>query len=236
MSRPGPRIAWITGAGSGLGTALARGLAGAGYSVALSGRRVEPLARLANELGSRAAVLPCDVRSAEELERCRARIEADLGPVDLAVAAAGVARVGRMHQLRPDAVDESIDVNLRGTLQQFRAVLPGMLQRRAGVLVPILSVAARQVFPEWSVYCASKWGLLGFVEALRQELAGSGVRIVALTPGATDTPLWDDVAGEWDRRRMIPAEEVARALIWALESGDRATVEEIRLQPPGGNL
>jgi NADP-dependent 3-hydroxy acid dehydrogenase YdfG len=62
------------------------------------------------------------------------------------------------------------------------------------------------------------------------------VRIVALTPGATETPLWDEVEGDWDRSRMIPAEEVARALVWALESRDRAAIEEIRLQPPGGNL
>ena len=66
--------------------------------------------------------------------------------------------------------------------------------------------------------------------------AGTGVRMLALTPGATATPLWESDAGEWDRERMIPAEEVARALLWALASGDHAAVEEIRLQPPGGNL
>jgi NAD(P)-dependent dehydrogenase (short-subunit alcohol dehydrogenase family) len=111
-----------------------------------------------------------------------------------------------------------------------------MREAGAGTLVAILSVAARRVFPGWSAYCASKWGLLGLVETLRAELAGSGVRVLALTPGATATPLWNAIEGEWDRSRMIPPGEVARALLWALEAGERVQIEEIRLQPPGGDL
>jgi short-subunit dehydrogenase len=111
-----------------------------------------------------------------------------------------------------------------------------MLARRRGHLLPILSVAARRGFPSWTAYCASKWGLAGLVAALREELAGSGVRISALVPGATDTGLWREVPGSWDLAAMIPVEQVARAAVWILESDENVTVEELRLQPPGGNL
>jgi NADP-dependent 3-hydroxy acid dehydrogenase YdfG len=232
-STPRP-VAVVSGAGSGIGAAIARALAARGDAVALLGRRESPLAALAAETGG--AAYTVDVRDERAVEATARRIEAELGAVETVVAAAGVARVGKLHELAPAAIRESIETNLLGTALLFRAFLPALLKRQSGTLVPILSVAARRGFPGWSAYCASKWGLLGLVEALREELAGSGVRIVALTPGATETPLWNDVEGEWDRARMIPAEEVARALVWALESGDRAAVEEIRLQPPAGNL
>jgi len=125
---------------------------------------------------------------------------------------------------------------LLGVANLIAAHLPAMVGRGQGRLFPILSVASRRVFPGWSAYCASKWGLLGWVEALREELQGTGVRLCALTPGATESPLWDGVPGEWNREAMIPAAEVARALIWALETGDAIDVAEIRMQPPSGDL
>jgi len=234
MSRSTPSVAVVSGGGSGIGAAISRALAGRGDRVALLGRRIEPLAEVAAEVSG--LPLSVDVRDAEALAGAAEQIEAELGPADIVVAAAGVARVGRLQELSPEAVRESLDTNLLGTALLFRAFLPAMLARGSGTLVAILSVAARRGFPQWSAYCASKWGTLGLVEALREELGGIGVRVVALTPGATETPLWDDVAGEWDRTRMIPPEEVAKALLWVLDSGDRVAIEEIRMQPPGGNL
>jgi NADP-dependent 3-hydroxy acid dehydrogenase YdfG len=236
MSAAERQVAVVSGAGSGIGAAVARALAARGDSLALLGRRSEPLERLAGELGDAAAVYPVDVRDATRLAAIAERIEREQGEVVRVVAAAGVARVGRLTALTPEEIRDTVETNLLGTAFLFRAFLPPMVERRRGTLVPLLSVASRKAFPDWSAYCASKWGTLGLVEALREELAGSGVRVVALTPGATETPLWDAVAGDWDRARMIPADEVARALIWALEGGERVAVEEIRLQPPGGNL
>jgi NADP-dependent 3-hydroxy acid dehydrogenase YdfG len=111
-----------------------------------------------------------------------------------------------------------------------------MVARRRGHLLPILSVASRKGFPSWTAYCASKWGLAGLVEALREELRGTGVRITAIVPGATDSPIWESVPGDWPRAKMIPPAAVARAVVWALDAGDRVEVEEIRLRPPGGDL
>lgn len=229
-------VAVITGAGSGIGAAVAVALGRRGHGLALVGRRLAPLQRVLEASGGRGLALSVDVRDDVAIAKAVVRVEDELGPIEVAVAGAGVARVGSFTQLPASAFRETLDTNLVGVANLFRAVLPGMIDRGRGQLVPLLSVASRQAFPGWSAYCASKWGLLGLVEALREDLKGSGVRICAVTPGATASPLWSEVPGEWDREAMIPAEEVARAVVWALEAGDGVAVEEIRLQPPGGNL
>jgi NADP-dependent 3-hydroxy acid dehydrogenase YdfG len=236
MSRPAPGVAVVSGGGSGIGAAVARALGERGHALALLGRRPEPLSRTLAASGRHGAAYPVDVRDAAAVDECARRVAAELGAADVVVAAAGVAHVGRFAALDEARFRETVEVNLVGAANLFRAFLPGLLERGSGTLVAILSVAARRVFPGWSAYAASKWGLLGLVESLREELAGSGVRLLALTPGATATPLWEGVEGSWERERMIPAAEVARALRWALDAGDEVAVEEIRLQPPGGNL
>jgi NADP-dependent 3-hydroxy acid dehydrogenase YdfG len=226
----------VSGGGSGIGAAIARALGERGWRLALVGRRKEPLAAALAASGARGEPCPVDVRDAARVAACAAKLPEKLGAPDLVVAAAGVAHVGPFAELDPERFRETVETNLVGAANLFRAFLPGMLERRRGTLVAVLSVAARRVFPGWSAYAASKWGLLGLVETLREELRGTGVRVLAITPGATATPLWDPLEGEWDRARMIPPEEVARALLWALDSGGSAAVEEIRLQPPGGDL
>ncbi|MBP7588793.1 MAG: SDR family NAD(P)-dependent oxidoreductase, partial [Thermoanaerobaculia bacterium] len=117
----------------------------------------------------------------------------------------------------------------------YRACLPDLLQS-GGHLFALLSVAAKKGFPNWSAYAASKWGLRGAVAALREELAGSAVRVTEIYPGATDSPLWEKVPGEWNRASMISPEAIAKAIVWALEADPTSSVEEIHLQPRGGNL
>jgi NADP-dependent 3-hydroxy acid dehydrogenase YdfG len=163
-------------------------------------------------------------------------VERELGPVAVAVPAAGVARVAPFLGLDAEAFAETVAINLLGAANLFRACLPAMLERGRGQLVPILSVAARKGFASWTAYCASKWGLAGLIEALREELRGSGVRLSTIVPGATASGLWEAVPGRWDRAAMIPVEEVARAVVWIVGAGDGVAVEEVRLQPPRGDL
>jgi NADP-dependent 3-hydroxy acid dehydrogenase YdfG len=226
----------LSGAGSGIGREVALALGRQGRPLALVGRRTEPLAAVLEQAGTAGLALGVDVRDAHALAAAAARVEDELGPIEVALPAAGVARVAPFVELAAADFTETIATNLLGAAHLFRACLPGMLARRRGHLVPLLSVAAHKGFPAWSAYCASKWGLAGLVAALREELRGSGVRLTAIVPGATDSPIWDDLPGTWDRRRMIPAAEVARAVLWALDASEAVEVEEIRLQPPGGNL
>lgn len=245
----GPAV--ITGAGSGIGREIARALARRGHRLALLGRSEESLretldtaleetaARGADDPGARddwGMVLPCDVRDADAVARSARTMEDAWGAAEVVVPAAGSVTLAPVEELDPADFATMVETNLTGVFHVVRAFLPAMKRQGRGRLVPVLSVAATTGFPSWSGYCASKWGLAGLVASLRAELAGSGVLISALYPGAVDTPLWDELPGTWDRTKMVPASEVARALLYALEVEEPALVEEVRIGPAGGAL
>jgi NAD(P)-dependent dehydrogenase (short-subunit alcohol dehydrogenase family) len=232
-------VAVVSGGGSGLGREIALELARRGYSLALLGRQTEKLAATLAASGlesERGVGLACDVTEAGGVAAACQQIEARFGAADVVVPAAGVVRLGRLAELDPQQFQTTIATNLNGAFFLLRGLLPGMLRRGKGWIFPVLSVAARQAFPEWGAYAASKWGLDGLVAALRAELKGSGIKITALYPGATDTPLWEGLPGTWNRAAMVPPREVARAVGEALDADPRALVEEIHLGPVGGVL
>ncbi|HEX9942123.1 MAG TPA: SDR family oxidoreductase [Thermoanaerobaculia bacterium] len=231
-------VAVVSGGGSGLGREIALELAQRGYALALLGRREAPLRETLALAGQsdRGLLLPCDVRDAVALERCAEEIRSRWGAADLVIPAAGVAAIAPVEQTSPDDFAAIVETNLTGAFLLIRALLPAMKERGRGWIIPLLSVAARRGFPGWSAYCASKWGLRGLVAALREELRGTGVRITALYPGATDTPIWDHLPGEWNRASMVPPREVARALGYVLDADPSTLVEEVHLGPAGGAL
>jgi len=232
------RLAVVSGGGSGLGREIALELARRGYDLALLGRRRPPLEETLVLAGvpESSIVFPCDVRDAEAIERFAAEIDERWGAADVVVPAAGTSSLAPVEQIAPEDFTDILATNLTGVFLLLRALLPAMKERGRGWIFPLLSVAARRAFPGWGAYCASKWGLRGLVEVLREELKGTGVRVTALYPGATDTPIWDHLPGTWDRAAMVRPQEVARALAYALEADPSTLVEEIHLGPAGGSL
>lgn len=226
----------VSGGGSGIGREIALRLAGRGHPLALIGRRAGPLAETLSMAAGQGLALECDVRDPAAVAAAAAAIEERWGAAEIVVPAAGVAVIAPLEEIPPERFRETIDTNLTGAANLIAALLGGMKRRGSGWVFPILSAAARRGFPGWSAYCASKWGLAGLVAALREELAGSGVRMTAIYPGATATPLWNDLPGSWDRTRMVPAAEVARAIETALDADPAALIEEIHLGPAGGAL
>lgn len=231
-------MAVVSGAGSGLGREIALELARRGYDLALLGRRQAPLEETLSLAGASSAgiILPSDVRDGVALERCAEEIRSRWGGASIVVPAAGVASIAPIEQTSPDDFSNILATNLTGAFLLIRALLPAMKERGRGWIFPLLSVAARRGFPGWSAYCASKWGLAGLVAVLREELQGTGVRITALYPGATDTPIWDQLPGDWNRASMVPPREVARALAYILDADPSTLVEEVHLGPAGGAL
>jgi NAD(P)-dependent dehydrogenase (short-subunit alcohol dehydrogenase family) len=227
-------VAVVSGAGSGIGREIAVRLGRRGHPLALLGRRQEPLVETL--AGFDGVALACDVRDPASVAAAASEIERRWGAASIVVPAAGVAAIAPLDELSPERFRETIDTNLTGASLLIASLLGGMKRRGSGWIFPILSAAARRGFPGWSAYCASKWGLAGLVAALREELAGSGVRITALYPGATATVLWNDLPGTWDRSRMVPPSEVARAVETALDADPAALYEEIHLGPAGGAL
>jgi len=229
----------VSGGGGGVGREIALELARREFSLALIGRREGPLVATlgASDLPpSRGLAVTCDVTDPVAMAAACAQIEQRFGAPEIVVPAAGIVRLGKVSELPAEQFAATLATNLNGVFNLLRPLLPAMLRRGRGWLFPILSVAARQAFPEWGAYAASKWGLAGLVAALRAELMGTGVRITAVYPGATDTPLWDGLRGTWNRAAMVPASEVARLIGCALDSDPRALVEEIHVGPVGGAL
>jgi NADP-dependent 3-hydroxy acid dehydrogenase YdfG len=225
----------ISGAGSGIGRSAALALAQRGHSLVLLGRSAEPLTATLRAAGGKGMVVVVDVRDGLAVQAAIEQgIAAGLRP-QVVVPSAGIARVAPFGELEPEPWRESLETNLLGAVFLYRACLPGLLER-GGHLFALLSVAAKKGFPGWAAYAASKWGLRGAVAALREELAGTPVRLTEIYPGATDSPLWESVPGEWYRASMISPEAVAKAIVWALDADPTASVDEIHLQPRGGNL
>ncbi|MBP9144033.1 MAG: SDR family oxidoreductase [Thermoanaerobaculia bacterium] len=225
----------ISGAGSGIGRAAALALAQRGHPLVLLGRSAGPIDATLRVAGGKGIAVVADVRDAGAVQAAVEQARAAGFRPQVVVPSAGVARVASFGELTPETWRESLETNLLGAVFLYRACLPDLLER-GGHLFALLSVAAKKGFPDWSAYAASKWGLRGAVAALREELAGSAVRITEIYPGATDSPLWEGVPGEWNRASMISPEAVAKAIVWALDADPTTSVEEIHLQPRGGNL
>ena len=177
-------IAVITGASRGIGRATAEAFAKRGLTVALLGRNCEEVARA---LGGRA--YDCDVSDGAEVAAASGLVLSELGTPHVVVNNAGVVERAAVDAMTEDAWDHVIDVNLKGPFLVTRAFLPAMRAKSCGRIVHIGSISGTLGTPRLSAYCASKWGLLGFMKSLAEELRGSGLQTLAILPGSVDTAM-----------------------------------------------
>ena len=238
------KVAFITGATSGIGLAAARALAAAGYRLTLVGRREERLRAVADDLraahGREVTTLALDLRDKDAWNALvRARPEV-VDPVDVLVNNAGLARgTDPVQEGDPDEWDEVIDTNVKALLRVTRAVLPGMVRRGAGHVVNLGSVAGRWVYPGGAVYCASKHAVRAINEGLRMDLHGTGVRVTTIDPGMVETE-FSEVRFRGDRERAakvyqgfrpLSPEDVAETLLWCVSRPAHVNVQEVVLYP-----
>jgi NAD(P)-dependent dehydrogenase (short-subunit alcohol dehydrogenase family) len=207
------KVALVTGASGGIGAALARKLHEAGASVGLISRRGDDLG-LERGLG-----LACDVRDRGAVAEATAAVVERFGRLDIAVANAGVGAYGDFLDLDPEQEEETIDVNLKGTLHLARATLPHLIESGVGDFIAMASVAGLRALPGESVYNASKFGQLGFTRALDHELRERGVRATCICPGGvrTDFAIGSGrTEGDPELDEMMSAEEVADVVLFTL--------------------
>lgn len=232
------KVAVITGGGSGIGLAMARIFAASGYSVVITGREAKRLQKAAKTIsGNKKQVtgIPCDVRDPASVEKLFREIGKQHTTINVLINNAGVAHsLASVDQLPVETWKEVIDTNLTGTFLITRAALP--LMRAGGTIVNNLSVAAVQPFAGMSAYNASKFGALGFTQALREDLRKRGIRVVALLPGATDTEIWSQFWPDAPKEKMISAETVAQAVLHAVSAPANTAIEEIRIGLAAGVL
>lgn len=233
------KTAVVTGAGSGVGQAVALQLSREGWNVALVGRRIGALQETIKLAGDRAArMLPvsCDVGSAPDVQKMVAAVEQKFGAPQVLVAAAGTNIPNRSWEvLSAEDFQSVIDANLKGTFNCVRSLLPGMHREGGGTIVVIVSDAALQASAKaGAAYVASKFGQRGLVQSINAEERSRGIRATAILPGDINTPLLDKrptPPPPEARAKMLQPKDVVACVMLAINLPDRAIVEELLVRP-----
>lgn len=226
----------ITGASSGIGDATARALVAEGARVILVARSADKIEALAQELGDKAVAMPADVGDANAVKQLFERIKAEYGHVDLMFNNAGVGYNDPFADSKPEEWQKQIDANLYGVLNCTHAAIPLMKGREAPMISTVSSVGGRYGVPGWSVYCATKFAVVGFHDTLRKELGGDGIRVSLIEPGAVYTNWGHNVSEEAmkDRRDKVDAlksEDIANALVYAFAQPGHVNPQELLVMP-----
>lgn len=229
-------VAIITGAGSGIGRAVALKLAAAGWSLGLVGRRVEPLQEVASLIGKPAAVFPCDIADSTAVDRMSATVLRRFSRIDALVNAAGINTATRSWaELSVERYRELLAVNLDGAFHCVQAFLPRLRRQRSGTIIFINSEAGLRASPKSGVgYVAAKFGLTGLAQSLNAEERSHGIRACSIFPGDTDTDLLNhrpQPPTSAARARMLQPEDVAACVWLAINLPPRAIVEELVVRP-----
>jgi NAD(P)-dependent dehydrogenase (short-subunit alcohol dehydrogenase family) len=256
-SRQARQVVFVTGAGRGVGRAIAMRFGRAGYAVAVTGRSESAIRVVADDIAALdtiAVALVCDVTNRDAVMRAAQHTEERLGPVDVLVNNAGAADSSPFVTMDDELWERMLAVNLTGTYVCMRAILPGMFARRSGRVINIASTAGKTGFAYTAAYCAAKHGVVGLTRAVALEAAGRGVTVNAICPGWVNTDMTqqsiariadktgrsaDDARSALEamspQKRLIEPEEVA-ALAVFLASAEAHGINGQALNVDGGGL
>jgi NADP-dependent 3-hydroxy acid dehydrogenase YdfG len=219
-------IAVVTGAGRGIGRAIAIELGRMGSTVVLAARSRPELEKTAQVIGAKASVMPTDVRKKEEIQRLF-----DIGAVDILVNAAGLGIFGPVRDFKDEDFENLVETNLRGIFLTCRFVLPSMIERKRGHIINIASIAGKVGSANRAVYCATKFGVVGFTESLAEEVRQYGIRATVICPGSTDTGFSSAETAGKARERMLRPEDVAHAVRMIVTQEPNSFISEIIMRP-----
>jgi short-subunit dehydrogenase len=225
----------ITGASRGIGRAIAEKLAAPEVTLLLHGRDTVALAETCKSVQTRCAgviKLIHDLATKDGVAELLSRVGDDA--LNVLVNNAGIAVVKPFREITSTEWDQTIGVNITAPfllIQHFAGQMPP-----GSSIVNILSIAAKTGFANWSAYCMSKFALEGLSQSIREELRERRIRMINIYPAATDTEIWNNIEGDWPRRKMIGAEQVADAVTFALARPNDVAVENITLASAAGNL
>lgn len=234
------KVAIVTGASSGIGEATARLLAKNGAQVVLGARRIDRLEAIAKNIraeGGIAEYRALDVTQRSQLEDIVKFAQTKFDRVDVLINNAGVMPLSALDQLKVDEWDRMIDVNIKGVLYGIAAVLPVMKAQKSGQIINLSSIGGHAVSPTAAVYCATKFAVGAISEGLRQEVGGD-IRVTVISPGVTESELANSISDEAARkgiqefrRLCIPAEAIARSILFAIDQPDDVDISEIIVRP-----
>ncbi len=238
MSDNFDKTIWITGASSGIGKATASKFHSRGYNIIISSRQQRKLENFAKEISnstSKIHVFPCDFSISSEIDSTSSKIFSQFN-VDCLVNNAAITSFKTAEQTTSDEIKNILNTNLLGAIFAIKNALPYMIKNGGGTIVNVLSVVTHKTFTNSSVYSASKMGLLGFSNSLREEVRKHNIRVINISPGATDTSMWSEKVRSEKSQMMIRPEEVADVILWAYEQNEKLVTEEILIRPITGDL
>ncbi|MEO6993282.1 MAG: SDR family oxidoreductase [Lacunisphaera sp.] len=229
----------ITGASQGIGSAIAKLFAAEvrGVRLALVARseiNLKKVAGICAKSGATVEIFPCDVADENAVAALAKAVTARFGPADVLVNNAGKFSGASFLETRLADFDAQISANLRSVFLVSQAFAPGMVKRGRGDIFNMSSIAGRQAYPNGTAYCAAKYGVTGLSAVMRAELKDNGVRVCCIHPGATWTPSWSSSGVK--EQRIMPAEDIARAILEIHRLSPRTVVEEIVLRPLLGDI
>jgi 3-oxoacyl-[acyl-carrier protein] reductase len=228
-------VALITGGTRGIGRAIALRLAKLGASVAICGRDTQALAATDAELkklGSPVHSQIADVSLSADVTALADKTQAALGPISILVNNAGIGLFGPAHEKTESDWDRVLNTNLKSVFLVSRAVAPAMIQRGAGDIINISSLAGRNAFAGGGIYCASKWGLQGLSACMAEDLREHGIRVSIICPGSVATGFSSGSArGPKDPSKVLSPEDVAHAVEMIVTQSPQSFLSEIHLRP-----
>jgi 3-oxoacyl-[acyl-carrier protein] reductase len=227
------QVAVVTGAGRGIGGAIAVRLASMGAAVVLCGRTLETLQAAAasiTEQGGNAEAIRCDVSNLESVQSLAAKIEQAFGRTNILVNNAGVGGFASpLHELTPEAWEKILNTNLRGVFYCIRSFASMMIRGGGGHIVNISSLASKNPLPNGAAYAASKWGLNGLSYSVAEELRGHNIRVSVVCPGSVDTEL-SPHSGK-DPLKMLKPGDVAHVVAMLVTQAPQSFASEVLLRP-----
>jgi 3-oxoacyl-[acyl-carrier protein] reductase len=229
----GKSVALVTGAGRGIGRAISIALAESGFRVVLAARTGAELARVREEIEARsgeALSIPADLTRDEEVERLVATIQKQWGEVEILINNAGWGKRAPVVRANTEDWDQTFRLNLRAPMLLAKLLVPAMIEKRRGAVINIGSISGKSGEANGAAYSASKFGLIGFTQSLYEEVREYCVKVSVILPGFVDTPLIPPNR-QLDRSKMIRPEDVARTVLFVVNSPATCCPVEIALRP-----
>jgi short-subunit dehydrogenase len=240
MTSSTKRYALVTGASSGIGRATALAFAQAGIHLVLVSRtqaKLEAVAADAAQYGVTVRCYPIDLLQVEQVQEKIAAIAA-VEPIDILVNNAGMGYTASLANTPLADWQRVLTLNLTSVFQCIQGILPSMRERQQGTIINVSSIAGQQVFPDWGAYCVSKFGLVALSKTLAAEERHRGIRVVTISPGSVNTPIWDTdtVHADFDRASMLTPETVAQSILYTALLPQDAVIEDLTLMSSVGAL
>ena len=227
------KTALVTGASRGIGFAIARKLGQMGAKVAIcarnSGKLEDAAARLRND-GVEVLAARADVASAAEIASLVTKTEKSLGSIEILVNNAGIGYFGPVQEADEKNWDSVLDTNLKSVFLLSKAVAPGMIERRTGHIINIGSLAGKNAFKNGSIYCASKWGLMGLTECMAEDLREYGIRVSVICPGSVATE-FGSPASKKNPQKMLQPDDIAHAVEMLVTQATQSFISELLIRP-----